>query len=114
MKKNYLDLLDQLRAIARLGINYSKDPYDLERYNRLMDLACGEYAELTGLEPAAIRERFSRELGYITAKLGVQGALFDPQGRLLHAAAGRLPAAPFVGACTLFVPLRWRNTAHVA
>lgn len=83
MKKNYLDLLDQLRAIARLGINYSKDPYDLERYNRLMDLACGEYAEFTGLEPAAIRERFSRELGYITPKLGVQGALFDPQGRLL-------------------------------
>lgn len=66
MKRNYLDLLDQLRAIAQLGINYSKDPYDLERYHRLMELACSEYAELTGLEPASIRERFGRELGYIT------------------------------------------------
>jgi 8-oxo-dGTP pyrophosphatase MutT (NUDIX family) len=83
MKRNYLDLLDQLRAIAQLGINYSKDPYDLERYNRLMELACSEYAGLTGLEPASIRERFSRELGYITPKLGVQGALFDTEGRLL-------------------------------
>jgi 8-oxo-dGTP pyrophosphatase MutT (NUDIX family) len=83
MKRNYLDLLDQLRAIGQLGINYSKDPYDLERYHRLMELACAEYAEFTGLGPAAIRERFSRELGYITPKLGVQGALFDAEGRLL-------------------------------
>ncbi len=30
MTKNYLDLLDELRAIAQLGINYSKDPFDLE------------------------------------------------------------------------------------
>lgn len=83
MKKNYLDLLDQLRSIAQLGINYSKDPYDLERYHRLMGLACSEYSEVTGLEPASIRERFSRELGYITPKLGVQGALFDADGKLL-------------------------------
>ncbi|HET6256610.1 MAG TPA: NUDIX hydrolase N-terminal domain-containing protein [Puia sp.] len=82
-KKNLFDLLDQIRSIAQLGINYSKDPYDLERYHRLMDLACTEYAGITGLEPASIRERFSRELGYITPKLGVQGALFDADGRLL-------------------------------
>jgi ADP-ribose pyrophosphatase YjhB (NUDIX family) len=83
MQKNYLDLLDQLRSIAQLGLNYSKDPYDLERYHRLMALACAEYSELTGLEPDSIRERFSRELGYITPKLGVQGALFDAEGKLL-------------------------------
>jgi 8-oxo-dGTP pyrophosphatase MutT (NUDIX family) len=83
MKRDFPGLLDQLRAIAQLGINYSKDPYDLERYHRLMELACSEYAELTGLEPGLIRERFSRELGYITPKLGVQGALFDGEGRLL-------------------------------
>jgi 8-oxo-dGTP pyrophosphatase MutT (NUDIX family) len=78
-----LDLLDQLRSIAQLGLNYSKDPFDLERYHRLMALACAEYSELTGLEPDAIRERFSCELGYITPKLGVQGALFDTGGKLL-------------------------------
>jgi 8-oxo-dGTP pyrophosphatase MutT (NUDIX family) len=83
MKKDYLDLLDQLRSIAQLGLNYSKDPYDLERYHRLMGLACAEYSKFTGLGPAVIRERFSRELGYITPKLGVQGALFHADGRLL-------------------------------
>jgi 8-oxo-dGTP pyrophosphatase MutT (NUDIX family) len=83
VKRNYLDLLDQLRAIAQLGMNYSKDPYDLERYHRLMELACGEYSEIAGLEEGIIRERFSQDLGYITPKIGVQGALFDVEGRIL-------------------------------
>jgi 8-oxo-dGTP pyrophosphatase MutT (NUDIX family) len=83
MKNNLLDLLDQIRSIAQLGLNYSKDPYDLQRYHRLLDLASSEYAELTGLGSEAIKNRFTRELGYITPKIGVQGALFDGSGKLL-------------------------------
>lgn len=83
MAKNILDLLDELRAIAQLGLNYSKDPYDLERYHRLMDLAAGEYASISGLESKVIKERFAKDLGYITPKLGVQGALFNEQGEML-------------------------------
>ena len=83
MAKNYLDLLDAVRQIATLGLNYSKDPFELERYRRLLELAAGSYAEITGLESEAIKARFTRELGYITAKVGVQGALFDETGRLL-------------------------------
>jgi 8-oxo-dGTP pyrophosphatase MutT (NUDIX family) len=83
MEKNLLDLLDQLRSIAQLGLNYSKDPYDRERYHRLMDLAAGQYSAITGLTTETIRDRFARELGYITPKIGVQGALFDETGRIL-------------------------------
>jgi 8-oxo-dGTP pyrophosphatase MutT (NUDIX family) len=83
MKLQYLDLLDNIRAIAQLGLNYSKDPYDIERYRRLLDLAAGSYGEITGLDNQLIKDRFSRELGYITPKIGVQGALFDEDGRLL-------------------------------
>lgn len=83
MKANYLDLLDQIRAIAQLGLNYSKDPFDVDRYRRLLELAAGAYSDITGLEPPLIRDRFSRELGYITPKVGVQGALFDAGGRIL-------------------------------
>jgi ADP-ribose pyrophosphatase YjhB (NUDIX family) len=83
MTKHYLDLLDEIRAIAQLGLNYSKDPFDRERYERLMNLASQHYSEMTGLPAGTIRERFSRELGYITPKIGVQGALFDPADRIL-------------------------------
>lgn len=83
MQKNYLDLLDELRAIAQLGLNYTKDAYDLERYRRLLALASDSYADITGLSGPEIIQRFTRELGYITPKIGVQGALFDQAGRLL-------------------------------
>jgi ADP-ribose pyrophosphatase YjhB (NUDIX family) len=83
MKKGMLDLLDEITAIAQLGINYSKDPYDLGRYNRLLELAAGEYAGFTDFPADSIRQRFTRELGYITPKVGVQGALFDAEGKIL-------------------------------
>ena len=83
MKKNLLDLLDEIRAIAQLGINFSKDPYDLGRYNRLLEMASTEYADMTALSPDTIRQRFTKELGYITPKIGVQGALFDADGKIL-------------------------------
>lgn len=98
MEKNILDLLEEITAIAQLGINYSKDPYDLGRYKRLLELAAAQYAPMTGwqptgesgasqssagLSPETIRQRFTKELGYITPKIGVQGALFDADGRIL-------------------------------
>jgi ADP-ribose pyrophosphatase YjhB (NUDIX family) len=83
MKRNYLDLLDQIRSIAQLGLNYTKDPYDQERYKKLLGLASESYSEITGLPAKEIGERFSKELGYITPKIGVQGALIDPAGKIL-------------------------------
>jgi 8-oxo-dGTP pyrophosphatase MutT (NUDIX family) len=83
MEKNYLDLLDELRAIAQLGINYSKNPYDLEKYNRLLQLAANGYSEITGLPSEEIKERFKKELGYITPKIGVNGVLFNAEGQIL-------------------------------
>ena len=78
-----LNLLDEIRAIAQLGLNYSKDPYDLERYHRLLALASSEYSVITGLQPDEIKERFSQELGYITPKVGVQGVLINEAGQIL-------------------------------
>jgi len=83
MKKNYLDLLDELRTIAQLGLNYSKNHYDIENYKHLMRLAADEYAEFTGLPSEEIAERFKKELGYITPKIGVNGALFNEEGKML-------------------------------
>jgi 8-oxo-dGTP pyrophosphatase MutT (NUDIX family) len=83
MRKNYLDLLDELRAIAQLGLNYSKNPYDLEKYNRLLQLAANEYSDITGLSSEEIKDRFKKELGYITPKIGVNGVLFNNGGQIL-------------------------------
>lgn len=83
MNKNYLDLLDELRTIAQLGLNYSQNFYDRENYTRLMQLAADSYSEITGLTSNEIKNRFSKELGYITPKIGVSCALFNDDGQLL-------------------------------
>ncbi len=83
MSKNYLDLLDELRTIAQLGLNYSQNFYDRENYTKLMQLAADSYSEITGLTSNEIKNRFSKELGYITPKIGVSCALFNDDGQLL-------------------------------
>ncbi|MEY4518837.1 MAG: hypothetical protein RLZZ499_1436 [Cyanobacteriota bacterium] len=60
-----LKLLEEIRAIAQLGLNYSNDVYDRERYQRLLDLASSKYACLSDLPPQVISDRFRTELGYI-------------------------------------------------
>lgn len=76
-------MLDEVRAIAQTGINYARSPCDLQQYKRLLELASGKYADITGLDKEVIIRRFSAELGYITPKIGVACALFDSEGKLL-------------------------------
>ncbi|SEN78313.1 ADP-ribose pyrophosphatase YjhB, NUDIX family [Mucilaginibacter gossypiicola] len=83
MKKNYIDLLENIYALAQTGIRYTQNPFDMERYQKLLDIATQEYSEFTGLETEVLKERFNKDLGYATPKVGVNGILFDEQGRLL-------------------------------
>ena len=72
-----------MRAIARTGLHYASDPFDRERYERLLELAAREYAERTGLAESAVRDRFLAEIGYQTARVGTDAAIFDAQDRIL-------------------------------
>ncbi len=78
-----LHLLDELQAIARTGLLYATDPYDLERYERLLSLAVEGYAEALALPPAEVRDRLARDLGYVTSKVGADAAIFDSSERIL-------------------------------
>lgn len=72
-----------MRAIAQTGLHYATDPFDRDRYEQLLSLAAGEYADRAGLDVDAVRDRFARDLGYVTAKVGADAALFDGQDRIL-------------------------------
>jgi ADP-ribose pyrophosphatase YjhB (NUDIX family) len=70
-------MADQLRAIATTGLHYAENPFDRERYERVLRLAA-ELAEETGAGTAAALERVYRDsdLGYVTPKIDVRLALF--------------------------------------
>ncbi len=76
-------LLDEVQAIARTGLHYSTDPFDRERYTRLLVTAARGYAADSELGADAVRERFAAETGYVTAKVGADAAVFDDDDRIL-------------------------------
>jgi ADP-ribose pyrophosphatase YjhB (NUDIX family) len=78
-----LPLLDELQTIACNGLNFAKDPFDRERYERLLDLANTYYGQALDLPPVEVRGRLRRELGYITPKVGAEAAIFGADGRML-------------------------------
>ena len=73
----------EIAAIAQNGLAFTRDPYDVERYQALTALAAEMMAEPAGADPAALRTLFEAERGYATPKLDVRGAVFDAAGRLL-------------------------------
>lgn len=83
MTKTWLDFLDEVRAIAQMGLSYAQNPYDVERYTRLLALSAEKYSEMSGLESAEILNRFRVDMGYVTPKLGCAGAVFNDDGQIL-------------------------------
>ncbi|GKX30676.1 ADP-ribose pyrophosphatase [Vallitalea longa] len=83
MDSNLIRVLDEIRAIAQTGLNYSKDDYELERYNKLMDIVTREYTKVYDYNEEYLRKLFDRELGSITPKVGVNGIVLDEDHNVL-------------------------------
>lgn len=73
----------KLQAIAQIGLTFTTNAYDIERYKMISDLAVQIAAAQTGAPPAAIRDFFSREINYPTPKVDVRGACFRGDELLL-------------------------------
>lgn len=73
----------ELLATAQTGLAFTKDPYDKERYESLRRLGARIMAGHTGADRTRIEALFEEEIGYATPKVGVRGAVFDAEGRVL-------------------------------
>jgi ADP-ribose pyrophosphatase YjhB (NUDIX family) len=76
-------LLDEIQTIARNGIAFTSDPYDRERYEKLLNLAIRYYAHFVQAPEQQVQQKFLAELGYVTPKVGSDAAIFDSDGRIL-------------------------------
>lgn len=76
-------LLDQIQHIARNGLTYAQNPYDQERYEKLLALTTQSYHELLDQPAERIKAAFTAELGHITPKVGADAAIFNAKGEIL-------------------------------
>jgi ADP-ribose pyrophosphatase YjhB (NUDIX family) len=73
----------EIQGTAQTGLAFCKDPYDIARYHALNALAARIFAAHTDAPAERIERFFAAEHGYATPKLGVRGAVFDAEGRIL-------------------------------
>ena len=80
---NWLLWARELQAIAQTGLTFSRDRYDIERYQRLRAIAVAMLAAGSGAPIERIRALFEQDLGYPTPKVDVRGAVFRDERILL-------------------------------
>jgi ADP-ribose pyrophosphatase YjhB (NUDIX family) len=80
-----LPLLEQLKAIASLGLHYSKDVYDRGRYEQIMKLVEEYYGQALEMPAEDVHAQFRTQLGQlsITPRIGSDAAIFDSSGKIL-------------------------------
>lgn len=79
----WLDWAVELQALAQAGLHYGKDPFDLERYGRIRDIAAEMVSRQGEIPLEKARDLFCCETGYQTPKLDTRSAIFRDERILL-------------------------------
>lgn len=79
----WLDWAKQIQAIAQTGLTYSKDVYDIERYEQLRQLSIDILSGYTNAGPDKIKLTFASDTGYATPKVDVRAVVFQDERILL-------------------------------
>jgi ADP-ribose pyrophosphatase YjhB (NUDIX family) len=84
MEPQWLRWAKELQAIAQIGLSYSSEsPFDIERYNRIREIAAEIISSCGNVERETLLELFEREEGYATPKVDVRGVVFQDHKILL-------------------------------
>lgn len=65
----------EINSIAQAGLTYSKDKFDIERFNQLKEIAIEMVSEYTNVELDKVSKIFFAEEGYLTPKVDVRAAI---------------------------------------
>jgi hypothetical protein len=79
----WLGWVRRLQVIAQSGLTYTKDPYDVERYEQVRMIAAEIAASRSEALASRIDDLFADELGYATPKLDIRALVFDEKGDVL-------------------------------
>lgn len=76
MEEKWLTLAKRLQSIAQAGITYSKDKYDIERFQEIRELSSEILSNYTDISTEKVKNLFCNETGYQTPKVDVRCAIF--------------------------------------
>ena len=70
----------RLQALSQIGLTYSKDTFDLERYRAIRDIAAEMMAAGSDVALETVSGLFRDQSGYATLKVDTSGVVFRGQG----------------------------------
>lgn len=76
MEPKWLDWAKQLQSISQAGLTYSRDVYDLERFELIRNISIEILSQYTEIENTVIRNLFANETGYATPKVDIRAVVF--------------------------------------
>lgn len=77
MEKQWLQWAKELQAISQSGLAYSKNEFDIERFQRIREISVEIMSEYTQISNTKIRTLFANETGYQTPKIDVRAVIFN-------------------------------------
>ena len=81
MNKNtdprWLEWAKELQFIAQAGLTYSRDPFDIERFERIREISAEIMSHQSDLPIEKVKELFCNETGFQTPKLDTRAAIFN-------------------------------------
>jgi ADP-ribose pyrophosphatase YjhB (NUDIX family) len=81
--KHWLDIAKKINSIAQTGLTFTKDKFDQERYNELLDLSLLIFNNITEIDYSKLDFIFNRDVGYQTPKVGIRAVVFNEEKILL-------------------------------
>jgi len=79
----WLEWAQRLQFITQSGLTYCANPFDIERYRQVREVAEQILAEYTGAEMTAIHDLLEGQTGYATPKIDARGVVFQGDSILL-------------------------------
>jgi ADP-ribose pyrophosphatase YjhB (NUDIX family) len=79
----WLEWGKRLQAAAQNGLAYAHDPFDVERYRSLRDLAVEILSTYTAASAETLHDLYASEIGHATPKVDVRGVVFRDDAVLL-------------------------------
>ena len=73
----------EIQSIAQAGLKYSKDNYDIERYEKLREISAEMIKEKSNISLEKVKNIFCNETGYQTPKIDTRAAIFKDNKILL-------------------------------
>jgi len=66
----------EIQSLSQIGLAYTKDVYDRERYQRLREISAEMLAKKTEVSIEKVKDLFCHETGYQTPKLDTRAVIF--------------------------------------